>query len=172
MLDITGTAGDGITLTVPGVIEVEERSYLAIPVSGQMADLPRFAPPIIDRLMSWLGERGLKPLEFFFRYRSFGSDGSVRLEVGAVPDGSTEPEGDVIAGTLPAGRYAKATLTGPYDRLYDAFAMLDGWQSHRGAEAERLPSGEVAGQFEFYRIGPAQESDPMKWQTDILIKTI
>ena len=169
MLQVTRTAGAGIALSVPGVVQRKAAPYLAIPVSGAMVDLPKFAPQKFMALNRWIGERQIAAAEFgFIRYRAFGKDGSVRLEVAMATNKKAKGEGEVVAGALPAGRYAMATLTGPYDRLYDAFCMLEGWIRGRGLKAAGKP-GKPECQLELYRVSPATEADPAKWQTDLAV---
>ena len=174
MLPVTQTAMDGVHLSVPHVVTRKAVHYVAIPLSGKMRDLPQFAPPKFEELHRWMSERNVaSAMEGFFRYRAFGHDGSVEMEVGTTTHGAAEGDGDVIAATLPAGRYAHAVHTGPYDRLYDAVLMLEGWMGGRGLTPDGAygPDGEKpACQVEIYRVTPMQEKDPRKWETDILVK--
>jgi hypothetical protein len=51
-----------------------------------------------------------------------------------VPTAKLVPGGDgVLSGTLPAGRYASLVHRGPYDRLYDANAVLIGGPRKRAS---------------------------------------
>jgi effector-binding domain-containing protein len=169
MLSVTKTAGAGIALSVPGVVQRKAAPYLAIPVAGAMMDLPKFAPQKFMELHRWIGERNVAAADFgFIRYRAFGKEGSVKLEVGMATNRKAKGDGEVVAGALPAGRYAMATLSGPYDRLYDAFCMLNGWIAGRGLKAAGT-SGKPECQLELYRVSPATEADPAKWQTDLAV---
>ncbi|GIL03284.1 MAG: DNA gyrase inhibitor [Alphaproteobacteria bacterium] len=168
MLAITETAMPGIGLSIPAVIEREAVPYLAIRASGPMRELVRFAPPVFHRLHGWMREHGVAGRDGFFRYRRFGADGTVELDVGTTTAAAASGGGEVIADMLPAGRYAAATYAGPYDRLYDAFAMLNGWMAARGLAAARA-GGEIGCQVEIYRVSPAQTEDASKWETDILV---
>lgn len=169
MLAPTETDMPGIGLTIPSVMERKAVPYLAIAASGPMRDLPQFAPPKFHALHGWMRDNGVAARDGFFRYRRFGADGSVELEVGSITGGATAGGGEVVAGELPAGRYACATYRGPYDRLYDAFAMLNGWIEARGL-TQAGQSGAPDCQVEIYRISPAQTADPMQWKTDLLLK--
>ena len=109
----------------------------------------------------------------FFRYLGFGPGGTVEVEVGTTTLRPEAGGGDVVAGEIPAGNYACATHTGPYDRLHDAFLMLNGWMRGRGLapDVTHGRDGErLACQFEIYRVSPAQQDDPLKWQTDLMIR--
>lgn len=173
MLSVETTVREGVSLSIPGVVMREAEPYLAIRAQGPMAKLPEFAPPLFARLHRWMSDNTIAPgMSGFFRYRRFcGSD--VELEVATTTREAAEGGGEVIAGELPAGRYAHAVHTGPYDRLYDAFLMLEGWMGGRGL----TPAGQYGPdgarpecQMEIYRVTPMQGDDPLEWKTDILIK--
>ena len=174
MLDKTKTEAAGAGLSVPQVNEIAGESYVAIPVAGPMAELPQFAPPKFPELHAWMAETGIPHGgKAFFRYTGFRPDGTADIEVGATTLAPQEGSKAVISGEIPAGNYACATYTGPYDRLYDAFLMLNGWLRGRGLEPAALENreGSQAGcQLEIYRISPANEADPEKWQTDLMIR--
>lgn len=169
MLAVTQTALPGIGLSIPQVGDRHAQPYLAIRANGPMQQLPQFAPGNFERLHNFMRKNGVEAGEGFFRYRAFREDGSVELDVGTTTGRAVGGGGEVFADTLPAGRYASATYTGPYDRLYDAFCMLNGWVTARGlavAGEDDAPECQV----EIYRISPAQEADPVRWETDLLLK--
>lgn len=174
MLDVTSTATRGAALSIPQVIERQEESFLAYRVKGAMRDLPNFAPGNFELLERWMKRKGLPAGKApFFRYIRFGGDGEVELEVGYTTCHAHSGGDGVSGGKFPAGRYASATFTGPYDRLYDAFAMLNGWMDERGLRPDTRRDGtgrSPACHLEIYRVGPAQESDPVRWETDLLIR--
>lgn len=173
MLAVTETALPGIGLSIPSVIEREAEPYLAIRAAGAMRDLPHFAPPLLPKLHAFMAGRGIAAGPTLFRYLSFGHDGGVELDVGALTDGRQTGSEAVEAGELPAGRYAFATYAGPYDRLHDAFCMLNGWFRARGLSAVENASGAghaPGGQFEIYRVGPSDTDDPVQYRTDLFIQ--
>jgi effector-binding domain-containing protein len=170
MLAVTETNMDDAGLSIPHVVKRGAEPYLAIAVSGPMTDLPSFGPPKFGELHAWMGGRGTKPSgPGFFRYRSFDDEGNVTLEAGSPVAAGTAGSGEVLADVLPAGRYAAATYTGPYDRLYDAFLMLNGWLRGRGLEPDGVP-GEPGCQLEIYRVTPMDEKDPARLVTELLIR--
>ena len=117
MLSVDRTALDGAGLSIPGLVNRKAEPYLAIPAKGPMMDLPNFAPPLFPRLHQWMTERNVQSgMSAFFRYRCF-SGPDVELEIGTTTREPAAGGGEVIAGELPAGRYAHAVHTGPYDRL-------------------------------------------------------
>ncbi len=170
MLAVEKTGAPGLALSVPNVVTLKAEPYLAVAAKGPMPKLPQFAPPKFDELHDWMAshdiDSGGKP---FFRYRRFDNAGNVELEVGNTTLKKIAANGAVIAGELPAGRYATATYSGPYDRLYDCFLMLDGWMRGRDLTPAGKP-GQPDCQLEIYRVSPATEPDPSKWVTDLLIR--
>ena len=173
MLAATETAMPGVGLSIPQVVEREATPDLAIKASGAMRDLPQFAPPLFGETHAWMLANGVMPGLHIFRYRRFGNDGSVELDVGNIVDRPVTAGGKVVADELPAGRHAVATYTGPYDRLYDAFCMLNGWINARGLkpDAGSGPDGySLACQLEIYRVSPRETDNPSKFETDIMIK--
>lgn len=173
MLAVTKTAFDGAGLSVPQVIERDAEPYLAIRASGRMTHLPQFAPPLFPRLHEWMAAKGVTGKAGCFRYLSFTKDGTVEMEVATTVDHPVDGEGEIVAGELPAGRYAAATYSGPYDRLHDAFLMLEGWLGGRGLtpDGSYEARGErPACQAEIYRVSPMDSQNPADWRTDLLLK--
>jgi hypothetical protein len=170
MLAVEKTGAPGLALSVPNVVTLKAEPYLAIAAKGPMPKLPQFAPPKFDELHNWMAGHDVDSGgKAFFRYRRFDNAGNVELEVGNTTLKELSANGNVIAGELPAGRYASATYTGPYDRLYDCFLMLDGWLRGRGLAPAGKP-GQPDCQLEVYRVAPATEPDPNKWVTDLMIR--
>src|ERR687896_782350 len=99
--------------------QIEQRD--ALPYLGIRSEVTNGLPAVVDRffpqLFAWLGQHGIEPAgPPFIRYLEVDRDGEpLEIEV-AVPVAGGVPEGDgqVRAGTLPAGRYATVLHTGPY----------------------------------------------------------
>jgi len=81
----------------------------------------------------------------------------------------------VLAGVLPAGRYASLVHRGPYEQLYDANGALFGWIKEQGLKIDVTESaeGERFGcRLEIYLTDPAVEKDPQKWETEVAIRLV
>lgn len=161
---------------------IEERSpqpYLAIEARARTEAEFRAA---IDRTMPavvrWVGTHGLTPAGApFIRYVVV--DESELPGVGpppatfeaAVP--LAEPaagEGDVRAGELPAGRWLVTLHRGGYSGLSAAHAILHAWAAEEGVVVDRRPAEDgtaYGGAFEQFRVGPVEEQDPWRWETDV-----
>jgi effector-binding domain-containing protein len=92
------------------------------------------------------------------------------LEVG-VPVATPVPgDGRIFAGVFPAGRYAVAVYSGPYEGLVNATVGFLDWakQNHIVWQKTMLDNTEWwEGRVEFYITDPASEPDPQKWQTEL-----
>ena len=79
----------------------------------------------------------------------------------------------VSAGVIPAGHYASLVYTGPYDGLMDANRVLIEWARDQGLAWDRWHEehGDAfRSRVEIYHTDPAEEPDPQKWQTEVMIK--
>ncbi len=72
-------------------------------------------------------------------------------------DGS---EGDVLAGTLPAGPAAVTIHSGPYDQLQAAYAAVEEWIAANGFHPAGAP-------WEAYLNDPADHPNPQDWKTEV-----
>lgn len=146
----------------------EAQPYLGIS-ERLTAGVPEFADRVFPELFGWLGRNGVHPAgPPFIRFVELDPDGEpVELEVGVpVANGAGEiATGDdrVRATALPAGRWLTYLHVGPYRSetltdLANAREELMGW-----AEEQELS---CACAVEHYRIGPAEEPDFTKWETE------
>jgi effector-binding domain-containing protein len=79
-------------------------------------------------------------------------------------------DGRVLAGVLPAGRYATVRHVGHPDTLAAATAELLDWAATRGLKWDVSPSpaGERwGGRLEIYHSDPVSEPDLAKWVTEL-----
>ena len=95
----------------------------------------------------------------FTRYLSMGP-GLYSIEVGLPVATAAQGEGDVEAGTLPAGPIAVAMHGGSYDQLSETYAALERWIETNGYRAGGPP-------WESYITDPADHPDPADWRTEV-----
>jgi len=106
----------------------------------------------------------------FFRSLVIDLARELEIEVGVPVAAPVREDDRVSAGAFPAGRYATALHTGPYDQLIDATAALLAWAEENGIawQMQETEKGDAwAGRAEFYLNGPEAEPDPEKWQTEL-----
>ena len=159
-------------LTLPKLVARPAQPYVAI---REKVVIP--FNDAVDRVMPELfgtlkrkGIEGAGPV--FFKYNIIKMP---ELEVEfAVPVATlVATDGRLVAGVLPAGRYAEVTYWGPYDKLMDVNAVLIGWARQCGIEwdvKEASDGDHFAARFEIYHNDPSEEPDPNKWETTVAIK--
>ena len=128
----------------------------------------------IPEIFGWLGAHGIAPAgPPFFRYHVIDMQRALQVEAGVPVASAVDDEGEVRAGTLPAGRFAVMTHTGAPDTLVAATAELLGWAQVRGLawDVSQTDAGEHWGcRVEFYLTNPAEEPDAGKWQTQLAFR--
>ena len=158
-------------LTLPKVVKRGAKPYVAV---RRDLDIP-FGPEInkaLPKVDAWLAAHGLEHGPVLFRYNRIDMP-RLGVEFGFVLSRKTAGDTEIVAGVLPAGRYATLTHFGHYRHLREATATLIGWAEHAGHkwDSHRDVSGEhFASRFELYPNGPADEPDSDKWETQIFIK--
>ena len=93
------------------------------------------------------------------RYREM-SAGGMTLEAGVSVAVPATGEGDVLAGTLPAGPVVTTVHTGPYDTLSEAYAAMEQWMSENGLKSGGDP-------WEVYVTDPGEVPNQADWKTEI-----
>lgn len=163
----------------PRVERRPPQPYVAL--VAQAATEPEFRAAVdrhVPAVFGWAAEHGLRPTGGpFIRY--------VVVDETAVPDDGPPPstfhvcvpldrpaeaDGDVVADELPGGSWLVALHRGGYAGLGAVHAILHDWAAEEGVEVVRRPvEGGTAygGAFEHFRIGPFEERDPWRWETDV-----
>jgi effector-binding domain-containing protein len=148
--------------------------YLGI--AGRITDgVPAFIDRAFPELFGWLGGHGVEPAgPPFIRFRQLDRDGEpLELEVGAPVEGEAEGDERVRAGSLPAGLYLTMLHTGPYRSetapdLADARDRLIRWAAEKGIVYSRETNSGLTLPccVERYLVGPVEEPDFTKWETE------
>jgi effector-binding domain-containing protein len=157
----------------PTIVERPAQPYVAIRQEVTMATIPEIADRLPE-VFGWLGAHGAEQAgPPFLKYNVIDMAGALEMEAG-IPVATPVPgEGEVVAGTLPAGRYATATHFGPYDQLAAATAALLDWATRHGLTWDTTDTDagqQWAARLEFYLTDPREEPDPAKWQTDLAFR--
>ncbi|CAM5253736.1 DNA gyrase inhibitor [Streptomyces spiroverticillatus] len=157
----------------PEITEYGEQPYAGIRGRVRTDGFAAIADRIPE-LIGWLAARGTEPLGGpFLRYNVIGADGELEVEAGVPVAVAPEPEGDVRAGVLPAGRYATLTHVGHPDELVGVTQELIAWAGTQGLEWDmtRAADGEHwVGRTETFLTDPRVEPDPNKWETRLAIR--
>ncbi|HEX6583324.1 MAG TPA: GyrI-like domain-containing protein [Thermoleophilaceae bacterium] len=140
------------------------QQYLGI--SGKITEgVPAFVDRAFPELYAWLREHAVEPAgPPFLRYDEVDSDGQpLELEVGVPVEGATQGDERVCHSALPAGRYLTYLHVGPYrsETLPDLAAARE--RLLTWAEGHELAP---LSYMEHFRIGPVEEPDFTKWETE------
>ena len=159
--------------TAPQITERADQPYVAIRANVTMAQLPGFADRL-GEVFGWLAEHGVAPAgPPFFRYNVIDMERQLNVEAGVPVPTAAEGDDRVIAGVLPAGRYATAVHVGHYDGLIAAVDNLLQWADSQGLEWDKSSAddGDHWGcRLEIYLTDPSQQSDPTKWETQLAFR--
>ncbi len=156
--------------TEPEITALPERPYVAIPASVTMAALGTVVPPLNGEVFGWLAARGIAPAgPPFWRYNVIDMARNLEVEAGCPVAEPVAGDGRVVAGVLPAGRYATLRHVGHPSTLVAATGELLDWASAKGlkwdADGERWGA-----RLEIYLTDPAIEPDMNKWVTELAFR--
>ena len=159
-------------LTMPEMVERGPQRYVAVrlPVVIPFAEE---VDPAFDELFDAFAQAGVKPDGVEFIKFNLIDMPRLEIEAGITTDASIPLSGRLVKGVLPAGRYIRATYTGPYEGLYDATAMLVGWAKEKGLiwDSSSTEAGELfACRLEVHDNNPSIEPDPGNLVTTLLFK--
>jgi effector-binding domain-containing protein len=157
----------------PEITQRTAQPYVGISAWGTMGAVGSVADRIPE-IFGWLGARGIAPAgPPFFRYNVIDMERQLLVEAGVPVVSAVEDDGDVRAGTLPAGRFAVMTHTGAPETLMAATSVLLDWAEARGVvwDVSQADAGEQWGcRLEFYLTDPAVQPDTSKWQTELAFR--
>lgn len=125
-----------------------------------------------DELAAWLGgvyrttagyldRIGVTPAGPPFARFTFLGD-LVAAEAGFPVPGEIPGDGLVEPSRLPGGNAVVASHWGPYEGVEQAYRACHAWLDEHGYE----PAGP---HWEVYHTDPAQEPDPARWRTDVVV---
>jgi AraC family transcriptional regulator len=154
---------------MPYEIKTEERSEQPILVVRRKVKRSEIAATIgseLPKVFLHAQRRGIAVAGFPITRYPETSQGMVTLETGmrvSQHDGAwstNQGEGEVLAGTLPAGLVAVTIHTGPYDKLHDAYGALEEWIAANGHTLNGAP-------WEAYLNDPGDSPNPVDWKTEV-----
>ncbi|MDC9824806.1 GyrI-like domain-containing protein [Devosia sp. ZB163] len=161
-------------LSEPKIVSRPDQPFAAIRISLDREEIAARAPPLIGEVAGWLGSKGVAPAGApFFNYIEMTDGRPMVMEVGFPTDTELVGDGRVRTGTIPAGRFATLSHTGPYDGLYEANHALGAWLEKQ--DEPRPMASQSRGQYdhshlEIYWTDPQQEPDPQRWVTEVAFR--
>ena len=158
----------------PEIVTRPEQPYVAIRTHVTMADLGTVVPPLNQEVFAWLGGRGVAPAGApFWKYNVIDMAGELEVEAGVAVAAAVAGDGQIMAGVLPAGRYATLTHVGHPSELMAATKDLLDWAAEQGLSWD-VTSGNTgdrwACRLETYLTDPRVEPDMSKWVTQLAFK--
>jgi len=160
-------------LVAPEIETRTEQPYAAIRARVSMDGIAAFAVRT-GEVFGWLGARGLTPAgPPFLKFNVIDMARELEMENGVPVAAPVNGDDLVVAGVLPAGRYATVTHTGHPSELVEVTGALLDWGAEQGLTWDMSPSedGDRWGaRLEFYLTDPAEEPDMSKWQTQLAFR--
>jgi effector-binding domain-containing protein len=161
-------------MLTPVVAERPTQPYVAIRAHVTMQTMATILVPLGPQVFSWLREREIPAAgPPFWKYNVIDMDRLLEVEVGVPITAPVEGDDRVLAGVLPAGRYATVRYTGHPDELVGAVASLLEWAKLEGLTWDMTDTedGERwAARLEIYETDPAVEPDMTKWTTQLAFR--
>lgn len=132
---------------------------------------------IADRLpdvLAWLRSHGVTPTGApFLKYNVIDMERQLEVEAGVPVGAMVEGDREVLAGVLPAGRYATVSYVGHPDELITVTASLLDWVAQQDLQWDMLetPDGQAWGcRLEEFKTDPSDEPDRNKWETQLAFR--
>jgi effector-binding domain-containing protein len=157
----------------PQIVTRAEQPYVAIRGHVSMAEIGAFAVRTPE-VYAWLGAHGVTPAgPPFLKYNVIDMMRQLEIDNGVPVAAPVDGDVDVIAGVVPAGRYATVTHVGHPSELMGATKALLDWAAGQGLTWDMSP-GETGerwgGRLEIYLTDPRQEPDMSKWVTQLAFR--
>jgi effector-binding domain-containing protein len=159
--------------SAPEIETRAEQSYVAVRAKVTMGEIAAFARRF-GEVFGWLDSHGLVPAgPPFFKYNVIDMARELEMEAGVPVATAIDGDDQVVAGVLPAGRYATLTHVGHPSELMAATRALLDWAAEQGLAWNVTPGEDGdrwACRLENYLTDPEQEPDMSKWVTQLAFK--
>ena len=157
----------------PEIVTRAEQPYVAIRGQVSTAEIGAFAVRTPE-VYAWLATHGLPPAgPPFLKYNVIDMMRQLEIDNGVPVAAPVDGDGDVIAGAVPAGRYATVIHVGHPSELAGATKALLDWAAAQHLTWEMSPDadGERWGsRLEIYLTDPREEPDMSKWVTQLAFR--
>jgi effector-binding domain-containing protein len=155
------------------IVDRPAQPYVAVRRTVTMQTFPEIADRL-PGLFGWLAERGVAPAgPPFFRYLLIDMERELDVEAGVPVAAPVDGDGEVLAGELPAGRYATTTHVGHPDEL---IAVTGAFQDEAAAQDLTFDASETERgtrwgcRLELLLTNPAEQPDLNKWETKLAFR--
>jgi effector-binding domain-containing protein len=162
-------------MTAAEIMTRGEQPYVAVRAKVSMDGLGQLGARF-GEVAGWLGGRGLAPAGApFFRYNVIDMMRELEVDAGFPVAAATEGDGEIVAGVLPAGRYATVTHTGHPSELLGVTGELLDWAAAQGLKWDMTQTAQGerwGGRLETYLTNPDEEPDMTKWVTQLAFRLV
>jgi effector-binding domain-containing protein len=160
-------------LTLPAKVRRKKQPYLYIRSRLSRRNLAKQAVLFYSELRDFVAARGITGVgPGFMRYLSVNRDGGLDMEFGYFTDRLHAGGGPVRSSMLPSGTFMSMMWTGPFEKLRDVNAMLNGWAEHNGIEWDMIETPEGVGygcRIEIYHATQRHVPSPEQFRTEVAI---
>jgi effector-binding domain-containing protein len=153
----------------PRIVDLPERAYLGVRRTCTWDTVARVAdrvPEIIGHLAAAGGTPAGAP---FLRYHVIDPDGGLDVEACVPTDDTGAGDGEIVAGALPAGRYAVLLHRGHPDGLVAETGRLLDWADREGHTWDRDGHRWTA-RTEHFLTHPLEQPDPHRWESELAFR--
>ncbi len=161
-------------MTAPVIAERPAQPYVAIRAQVTMQNIATILVMLHPQVFFWLGQRGIEVAgPPFWKYNVIDMAKGLEVEVGVPIAAPVDGDDRVLAGVLPAGRYATLRYTGHPNGLMGVTASLQQWAAKEGLawDMTSTPDGDRwAARLEIYETNPMVEPDMSKWVTQLAFR--
>ncbi|TWD75062.1 effector-binding domain-containing protein [Kribbella amoyensis] len=154
---------------MPEIVERAEQPYVALKAKVPMDGIAAFARRT-EEVFGWIAARNVLPVgPVFLKYDVVDMEHGLVMENGVPVEEPQYGEGEIVAGTLPAGRYVSSTHLGHPDGLLQATADLLAWADAEGLEWD-ADGNNWGARLEIYKSDPIEVPDLNEWETELLFR--
>ncbi|ADB34106.1 transcriptional activator ligand binding domain protein [Kribbella flavida DSM 17836] len=154
---------------MPEIVERDEQPYVAVKATVRMTEIGAFAERG-DEVFDWLAQRGVEPAgAVFFKYDVVDMEAGLVIELGVPVAEAQQADGEIVAGVLPAGRYARVTHHGHPDGLLQVTGDLLAWAEQEGLQWD-ADGNNWGCRLEVYHSDPDEVPDLNDWDTELLFR--
>ncbi len=156
------------TLSIDGVTEHKGGFYMHNATTSSIEDIPKKMNQMIPAVKAYMSQNNLPQTGTPFTiYNEINKEQGTAIFSIAIPTSDlivTPPKSSILCSALPKQKVVKATLTGDYKYLPEAWIKSYKYISENNLEIET--SSPV---FEIYKINPDIQPNPAKWITELFI---
>jgi effector-binding domain-containing protein len=147
--------------------------YVGIRTQIPMHTMPQVIPQFIDETEAWLQEHAVEPVGApFIRYYVIDMEDLLDIEIGWPIASALTGNERILAGVIPAGRYASLIYT-DVQKGIEGNKILIEWAKEQGLKWDAWDTGKgeaFRSRIEIFMDGPVDDPDPAKWRTEVAIK--